>query len=143
MPVIKPRDNPCYCINLRQAANMLTKYYDQAFEPLGITTSQFSLLDAVYLLESSNKSQLAQFTKLDRTTIIRGLHVLSKKKLIHEVSGENSRNNLIQLTKIGASTVKEGLIIWEQVQAKVKTALGEENIAILIQILSGIEVLEQ
>ncbi len=143
MVKIVPRDNPCYCIKLRRAANTLTKFYDQAFITLDLTTNQFSLLNDIHLLKSCNKSELAQYARLDRTTIIRNLNTLHRKKLIKEVSVMNNRNKVIQLTEIGESIRIRGLEIWKTIQKKVKLVIGEENKDILNQILNNIELLEE
>ena len=81
MANIQPVHSPCYCINYRRAANTLTKYYDAAFAPIGLTGNQFFLLNSIQQLGSCNKSELAQYTSLDRTTIIRNLNTLEKKEL--------------------------------------------------------------
>lgn len=44
MANIQPVHSPCCCINYRRAANTLTKYYDAAFAPIGLTGNQFFLL---------------------------------------------------------------------------------------------------
>lgn len=142
MRKIVPADNSCYCINLRRAANTLTKFYDQAFVPINLTTNQFSLLNDIRLLKSCNKSELAQYARLDRTTIIRSLNILRQKNLIEEVPGENNRNRVIQLTEAGEAAVTEGLDIWEQIQNKVKLIIGEENEPVLKQLYANIELLE-
>ena len=82
MANIEPVHSPCYCINYRRAANTLTKYYDAAFAPIGLTGNQFFLLNSIQQLGSCNKSELAQYTSLDRTTIIRNLDTLLKKELV-------------------------------------------------------------
>lgn len=48
MPEITPRDSPCFCINARRAAQTLTRFYDQAFTPVGLTANQFSLLNDIF-----------------------------------------------------------------------------------------------
>lgn len=138
----KRKESRCYCINFRRAANTLTKYYDHAFTPIGLTTNQFSLLVSIDSLEACNKSKLAQYARLDRTTIIRSLHLLQEKHLIEEVAGKNKRNNIVQLTTAGEAAIKKGWGIWEQVQNKVVGAIGEENLPMLKQLLDKIESLE-
>lgn len=138
-----PSDKSCYCINLRRAANTLTKYYDKAFAPLNITTSQFSLLNDIRLLKSCNKSELAKYARLDRTTIIRGLNVLFEKKLIQELPGKNNRNKVIQLTKEGEAIVIKGLCKWEEVQEEFALIIGEDSVLSLNQLFTSIEMLEQ
>lgn len=139
---IAPRSSPCYCISLRRAANTLTKFYDQAFASINLTTNQFSLINAIHLLKSCNKSELAKYARLDRTTIIRSLDILRQKNLIEEVAGTNNRNKVIQLTEAGEAAVTEGLEIWERVQKEVKLIMGEENESALEQLFAKIQLLE-
>ena len=141
MPKIAPRDNPCYCINFRRAANTLTKFYDRAFAPIGLTTNQFSLLGDVKALQPCNKSELARSSRLDRTTIIRSLSILREKGLIEEAEAAEGRNRSVRLTAAGESAIAEGMAGWKQAQKRVKSLLGTENIQTLQLILTGIETL--
>lgn len=142
MSKITPRNNPCYCINFRRAANTLTKFYDHAFAPINLTANQFSLLNDIHLLKSCNKSELAKYARLDRTTIIRNLNVLCQKNFIKEVQGVNNRNRVIQLTEAGEAVIKEGFVIWEQLQNKVKQIMGEENASVQKQVFANVGLLE-
>lgn len=142
MRKITPRDNPCYCINFRRSANTLTKFYDKAFEPIHLSTNQFSLLNDINLLKSCNKSELAQFTRLDRTTIIRSLNVLIEKQLVEEV-GDNNRNKVVRLTKAGEMKIEEGLDLWKEAQNYIKTIIGPENISVLKDFLKKLDSLNE
>ena len=139
MANIEPVHSPCYCVNFRHAANTLTKYYDGAFSQIHLTGNQFFLLNSISQLHSCNKSELALYTRLERTTIIRNLSVLQKKGLIEEVPGETKRNNIIRLSEIGEKAVAEGLVIWERLQAETRAFLGEENLPVLWQLLERID----
>ena len=143
MSKITPRKNTCYCINFRRAANALTKFYDKAFTDMNITTNQFSLLIDIQHLQSCNKSELAQYSRLDRTTIIRNLNVLREKGLIEDVSQTGSNNKLVQLTEKGKSAITEGLARWKQVQKRIESILGAEKIQVLRQILADTEKLDE
>lgn len=101
MANIQPVHSPCYCINYRRAANTLTKYYDAAFAPIGLTGNQFFLLNSIQQLGSCNKSELAQYTSLDRTTIIRNLNTLEKKALVEPAPGASRRSSAIQFSETG------------------------------------------
>ena len=103
MANIQPVHSPCYCINYRRAANTLTKYYDAAFAPIGLTGNQFFLLNSIQQLGSCNKSELAQYTSLDRTTIIRNLDTLLKKELVEPAPGANRRNSGMAIEAIRAT----------------------------------------
>lgn len=139
----EPFKCPCYCINFRHAANILTKYYDRGFEKVNLTANQFFLLISIHHFKSCNKSELARYTRLERTTIVRNLSVLLKKNFIEEVLGNTKRNKMIQLTEEGIQAVREGSKIWNQLQINVRESFGQEKIGVLREVLGDIEILEE
>lgn len=143
MANIQPVHSPCYCINYRRAANTLTKYYDAAFAPIGLTGNQFFLLNSIQQLGSCNKSELAQYTSLDRTTIIRNLNTLEKKELVEPAPGASRRSSVIQLSETGRNAFMAGLNIWNKLQAEVQEVLGEGNLPTQWDLFHRIEALEE
>ena len=133
----------CYCMNLRHASNLLTKYYDQALSLAHITANQFFLLHVIWFLETCNKSELARYTRLERTTVIRDLDILLKKGLIRQIPGPTKRNFLICLTEEGEKTREKGKKIWEEVQESVSRILGEEHLTALEEMLKRMETLRE
>lgn len=142
MANIQPVHSPCYCINYRRAANTLTKHYDAAFAPIGLTGNQFFLLNSIQQLGSCNKSELAQYTSLDRTTIIRNLNTLEKKELVEPAPGASRRSSAIQLSETGSKAFMAGLNIWNKLQAEVQEVLGEGNLPTQWDLFHRIEALE-
>lgn len=142
MANIQPVHSPCYCINYRRAANTLTKYYDAAFAPIGLTGNQFFLLNSIQQLGSCNKSELAQYTSLDRTTIIRNLNTLEKKELVEPAPGASRRSSAIQLSETGSKAFMAGLGIWQKLQEEVQQLLGEGNLPTQWDLFHRIEALE-
>ncbi len=142
MANIQPVHSPCYCINYRRAANTLTKYYDAAFAPIGLTGNQFFLLNSIQQLDSCNKSELAQYTSLDRTTIIRNLNTLEKKELVEPAPGASRRSSAIQLSETGNKAFMAGLGVWQKLQEEVQQVLGEGNLPTQWDLFHRIEALE-
>ena len=142
MANIQPVHSPCDCINYRRAANTLTKYYDAAFAPIGLTGNQFFLLNSIQQLGSCNKSELAQYTSLDRTTIIRNLNTLEKKELVEPAPGASRRSSAIQLSETGSKAFMAGLGIWQKLQEEVQQVLGEGNLPTHWDLFHRIEALE-
>ena len=142
MANIQPVHSPCYCINYRRAANTLTKYYDAAFAPIGLTGNQFFLLNSIQQLGSCNKSELAQYTSLDRTTIIRNLNTLEKKELVEPAPGASRRSSAIQLSETGSKAFMAGRGIWQKLQEEVQQVLGEGNLPTQWDLFHRIEALE-
>lgn len=141
MSNIEPREIKCYGIKFKRASSALTKYYDSMLKPVNLTVSQFSLLNDIKYIKTCNKTQLAKYAKLDRTTIIRNLNVLLEKGLVEEIEGETNRNNLIQLTKLGNLTIEQGYVLWKQAQKNIRKTIGEENLGLFLKTLEDIEKL--
>ena len=104
---IEPRKTPCYCMNFRRMANVLTKFYDSRLASTDLTANQLSLLIDIQSIEPCNRSELARCARLDRTTVIRNLEPLRKKGLIEETQPGSS----IRLTPQGIEAVNTGSAI--------------------------------
>lgn len=143
MQKINPGVKTCYCINFRRSANAITKFYDKRLESLGVTANQLSLLSDIKILKVCNRTELAQFSKLDRTTIVRNLATLEHKGFVTTTDGKDNRENSVKLTEIGYQTLKMGTEKWKQAQQRVFNKIGAENISVLKQIFDKIGELDE
>lgn len=126
----------CYCINLRQASNHLTKLYDDALSDLDLTVTQYSMIKKI-AKHPLNQTQLAKLMNLDRTTIIRNLKPLEKKGLIDVQLSQNQK--IITLTSFGLEQFNKAKNNWDQLQRKLEIDLGIENVQQLMLLLKSIE----
>ena len=59
------------CANFRRAARALTQCYDEAFRPLGLTITQFTILQALSLAGEITQGTLGEILAMDSTTLTR------------------------------------------------------------------------
>lgn len=135
---IEPRKTPCYCMNFRRMANVLTKFYDSRLASADLTANQLSLLIDIQSIEPCNRSELARCARLDRTTVIRNLEPLRKKGLIEETQPGSS----IRLTPQGIEAVNTGSEIWSQAQREIKELFDTESRAALRTAFGKIDEIE-
>ena len=117
----------CLCMNLRSAAQQLTRDYDAALAPAGITANQFSLMNMIRTGDSPNVKELAEASGLDRSTLGRNLRVLEKQQLVSILSGADARTREIRLTKHGRQALRHATPLWHGVQDAFVARLGEEK----------------
>ncbi|HHU17135.1 MAG TPA: winged helix-turn-helix transcriptional regulator [Clostridiales bacterium] len=141
MREISSRNNPCYCINLRRAANSITKFYDKMFEGTGLTASQFSLLSGIKFMEPCSNAKLADYAKLDRSTITRNLKILKERGYIINSSKNESRESQVSLTDLGQEKIESCSVLWNEAQKSIEEKVGSENIKQLRKLLEFIEKL--
>ena len=63
----------CLCFGVRKAARVVTQIYDEAFRPLGLKSTQATLLFMIHAMGPVALSRLARHAVMDRTSLTRNL----------------------------------------------------------------------
>ncbi len=128
----------CMCFNLRRATRAITKTYDNALKPAGMTSSQFTLLSVVAGNGPLSMHDLAASLGVDRTTLTRNLQPLIRENLIDVRAGKDQRQRLVKLSRTGRNRLKQAAKCWQSVQGKVVAAFGQAEARNLLQALAEI-----
>jgi DNA-binding MarR family transcriptional regulator len=129
---IEPAEIVCICATARMAARSLTRVYDRALEPAGIRTSQFSILARLLEEGPLSVTHLAGRLAMDRTTLARDLRPLERRGLVSVSVGTDRRVRMAELTPAGNRLVDEVRPLWKQVQRDVRSQLGADRVARLM-----------
>lgn len=121
----------CLCIELRHAANAVTKQYDAALAPAGLNITQLSQLHRIQTLEQPTLKSLAEATGLDRSTLGRNMRVMEAHGLVRIEDGEDARTRNIRLTHRGREAYQQGIPLWFGVQSALMDTLGDDGFAVL------------
>ena len=120
---------------LRQATRALTQRYDAAFSAVGIRSTQFNLLVALAQAPAVPMSRLAKAVVMDRTTLTRNLAPLVRRGLVVETGADDKRVRSYALTPRGQQLLTRALPDWKAAQARILSALAEEDAEQLRRIL--------
>ena len=131
--------SPCYCINFRRAAGVLSAFYDKSLASARLTTSQFSLMKSLSQVEPCTVTMLADIMGLERTTLVRTMRPLLERKLIHNTASEKSRNKALTLTKEGIALLGYANELWSNAQSEIESYMGHDRIETLMELLVKIE----
>lgn len=132
---MQKRKSGCYCITLRRAAQAISDLYDAHMAAIGITVNQYSLLSKLGHYPNCSVSELAEYARLERTTVVRALKPLTAKGLIKDLSDEGERKRNLCLTAEGEEIVKKGKVIWHQEQEEIERRLGKDGVEQLQELL--------
>lgn len=132
----------CVCFNIRKSTRLLTAHYDRVMSPTGLKGTQFSLLMTVLQEDSASVSQLANILGMDRTTLSRNVSLLKQKGLITIATGKDRREQRISLTDLGRNAIVQAIPFWEEAQAEVVAAFGEEWVQNLLSNLKQLNRLK-
>ena len=139
----KQRKKPtsCYCLKIRRASALVTKFYDGMLGPCGVTVRQYSLLLNISQAEYCSVKELADLTELDRSTLARSLKPLYHHRLVIDAKEPGTRNSRLVLTKIGKETVECANRLWLEAQKDVELKLEEDGLHSLEKLLGLLEAL--
>ena len=135
------RNIPCYCMKLRRASAVITKFYNDRLRVCDITARQFSLLHKINEQKHCSVKELSDMAELDRSTLARSLKPLYQQNLVVDVKPRDARNSRLELTPSGEDTLVRATTLWTKAQTDVLEKLGEDGIERLDQILGLLETL--
>ena len=110
----------------------VTRLYDDALRPVGLRTTQFSVLARLDDEGPSPLTRLARRLLLDRTTLGRELDGLVSRGLVEIVAGPDRRTRIVSLTKAGRARLGECYPLWRAVQLDVRERFGRDRVDALL-----------
>jgi DNA-binding MarR family transcriptional regulator len=114
------------CATLRRASRALSQVYEEALRPLGLRSTQFTILQSLSLTGEVTQGELGRILAMDSTTLTRTLGVMTRRKWIEKGHGEDRREWRIRLSEPGKAQLKRALPQWQKVQTKLRTQLGHD-----------------
>lgn len=132
---VMPSPDPCLCGRLRRASRTVTRIYDAALQPVGLTVTQFSILRTLLRLERPTLTELAEETAHEKSGLWRTLQPIIRAGWIEATTG---RVQHLALTDNGMMMLVRALPLWRETQAEVDKALGARSRA-LADLLGEVE----
>jgi len=114
----------CLCLHAQRAARALSRRFDEAFRPYGITSGQFSLLHSLNRPAPPTIGQVAETLAMDRSTVTANLKPLERMgALITTVDPDDRRGRRVALTDSGRALLERTTPIWIAEHAAVEAGL--------------------
>lgn len=133
----------CNCQAVRAAARHVTQHYDRWLAPVGLRTSQFSILAKLKRHGSMTISGLAEEMVMDRTTLGRNIQPLERDGLIRvEAIADDRRAKELRLTHVGEKRLEAARKAWSKAQAEFEGAFGAARAAELRSLLRAVTATE-
>jgi len=132
---------PCMCSSVRRAARALTQLYELELRPLGLRSTQFTILQVLLRAGEVSQGQLGKMLAMDSTTLTRTLDIMLRQGWVAERRGEDRRQRWLRIAKAGRAELGRALPVWEKVQAQLNRELGEQSWKQLFQLADQLAVL--
>ena len=117
-------NQPCVCARLRRASRALTRAYDEALAPAGVTVTQFSVLRTVAALNTPTLAELAEATAHEKSGLWRIVQPLIRSGALTSGKVEGLGGQRLTLTEEGRALLARATPAWTKAQAGVSNILG-------------------
>jgi DNA-binding MarR family transcriptional regulator len=131
---------PCTCATLRRASRALTQFYEEALRPVGLRSSQLTLLQVLALAGEVTQGEIGRMLAMDSTTLTRTLAIMSRRGWIAKRRGKDRREWRFRLAPAGKARLAVVLPRWEQVQETLRQRFGRERWNALLKLADELTV---
>lgn len=118
----------CSCSALRQAARHVSRLYDEALRPAGLSLNQYSMLAKLERSGPQTVQDLAALLVMDRSTVGHLLRPLGTRDLIVlETAAGDRRSRVVRLTPAGKALMRRARPLWAEAERQFGEAFGPED----------------
>jgi DNA-binding MarR family transcriptional regulator len=129
----------CTCGSLRKASRRISQFYDSALAPLGMKSTQYSILAEIERASAVGPvtmCELAAALVMDRSTLGHNLRPLQRDKLLTLRLGQRDRRErYVEMTKQGKATLQRARRAWQLAEGRFEKVFGKEEAAELRGVL--------
>ena len=129
----------CLATRVRQLSRIITRVYDDAMRPLGITASQYTLLAQLASRDGITAVEIGFDLDIEKSTLSRNLkRLLALGHLVMDPpAGRRGRG--LHLTPKGQAVRKDAYPIWQEAQKRATAVMGQESRGVLDGLLAQAE----
>ncbi len=139
--IAEETSNGCLATRVRQLSRIVTRVYDDAMRPLGITGSQFTLLTQLGQQDGITAVEIGFTLDIEKSTLSRNLKRLLALGLIEMDPPAGRRGRGLHLTPKGQAMIKDAYPVWHQAQHRALGILGADSCVMLDKLLRDAEKL--
>jgi DNA-binding MarR family transcriptional regulator len=117
----------CLAVRVRLISRRLSRIYDAALRPLGITISQLNLLSVIDNMQPAPSGRVAALLSMEISTLSRNARIAQSEGWITIERAERGNGRVLNLTPAGRQKLLEALPPWQQAQAEARALLGPDG----------------
>jgi DNA-binding MarR family transcriptional regulator len=137
-----PPRSACTCGSLRKASRRISQFYDTALAPIGIKSTQYSILSEVDRGSAAgpvSMCELATAMVMDRSTLGHNLKPLERDDLVVlRLAADDRRKRYVELTSKGRLILQRSRRLWRQAEGRFEAIFGKQPAADLRAVLLSI-----
>ncbi len=126
--IARQMSQECVARRLRQVNRTITRLYDEALRPHGLTVNQLNILAVIVSKKQIQPGQLGRTLGMEKSTVSRTIDRMVQKDWIAISPGKDSRTQRLSATAKGRQMLITVTPIWDDLQRGVLTTTSGQTI---------------
>ncbi len=115
----------CLAVRLRMLNRRLTRVYDEALRPHGLSVAQLNMLVAIAFTGHISPTALGEALDLEKSTLSRNVKRLVDQGWVRVWAAVEGRGQLLGITDEGRALIEQVEPAWARAQEQARVLLGE------------------
>src|SRR5271155_412570 len=128
----------CLAVRVRLLSRRLSRIYDRALRPLGLTVAQLNVLSVLEVIDSAPAGRVADLLAMEISTLSRNAGIIEGEGWITIERAERGNGRILRLTSAGLHKLREARPAWEKAQTEARELLGYEGASELKRLGDGV-----
>jgi DNA-binding MarR family transcriptional regulator len=128
----------CLGVRIRLLNRTVTRIYDAALRPHGLTAAQLNLLAAIDSLERAPAGELADVLSMEISTLSRNAHLMEREGWVTIERAKRGNGRVLRLTTAGSRKLDEATPAWRHAQKEARKLLGKDGSRLIRDLVDGI-----
>jgi len=128
----------CLAVRVRLLNRRLSRIYDGALRPLGLTIAQLNLLSVIEVIEFAPAGRVADLLAMKISTLSRNACIMERDGWITIERAERGNGRILRITSAGLRKLREAKPAWDAAQLEARELLGDEGALELKRLGDGV-----
>ncbi len=128
----------CLAVRVRLLSRRLSRIYDSALRPLGLTVAQLNVLSVLEVTDSAPAGRVADLLAMEISTLSRNARIIEGEGWITIDRAERGNGRILRLTSAGRRKLRAARPAWDRAQTEARELLGDKGARELKRLGDGV-----
>ena len=128
----------CLAVRVRLLSRRLSRIYDGALRPLGLTVAQLNVLSVIEVIDCAPAGRVADLLAMEISTLSRNARIMEGEGWITIERAERGNGRILRLTSAGRQKLRKARPAWDRAQTEAHELLGDEGAQELKRLGDGV-----
>ncbi|HEX4187102.1 MAG TPA: MarR family winged helix-turn-helix transcriptional regulator [Solirubrobacteraceae bacterium] len=128
----------CLAVRVRLLSRRLSRIYDGALRPLGLTVAQLNVLCVLDVSDRARAGRVADLLAMEISTLSRNARIMESEGWITIDRAEHGNGRVLRLTSAGRQKLRKARPAWDRAQTEARELLGGEGARELKRLGDGV-----